>query len=66
MATTPGEVLADGWSLVIFPEGTRSRDYPMPPLRRSGLTSLMADAAARLGWHPYPAPTAINSEPLNL
>ena len=26
MATTPGEVLADGWSLVIFPEGTRSPD----------------------------------------
>lgn len=26
MATTPGEVLADGWSLVIFPEGTRSVD----------------------------------------
>jgi 1-acyl-sn-glycerol-3-phosphate acyltransferase len=26
MATTPGEVLADGWSLVIFPEGTRSQD----------------------------------------
>ncbi len=26
LATTPGEVLADGWSLVIFPEGTRSRD----------------------------------------
>lgn len=26
MATTPGEVLADGWSLVIFPEGTRSKD----------------------------------------
>ena len=26
MATTPGEVLDDGWSLVIFPEGTRSRD----------------------------------------
>ncbi len=24
--TTPGEVLADGWSLVIFPEGTRSKD----------------------------------------
>jgi|SRR5690625_103292 len=26
MAATPGEVLADGWSLVIYPEGTRSRD----------------------------------------
>ncbi|MEJ7832071.1 MAG: lysophospholipid acyltransferase family protein [Nocardioides sp.] len=26
MATTPGEVLADGWSLLIFPEGTRSTD----------------------------------------
>ena len=26
MATTPGEVLADGWNLVIFPEGTRTHD----------------------------------------
>ncbi|MCL8026364.1 lysophospholipid acyltransferase family protein [Nocardioides bruguierae] len=26
MAATPGEVLADGWSLVVYPEGTRSRD----------------------------------------
>ena len=26
MSATPGEVLADGWSLVIFPEGTRSGD----------------------------------------
>ncbi|GAA5156214.1 hypothetical protein GCM10023340_43420 [Nocardioides marinquilinus] len=26
MATTPGEVLDDGWSLVIYPEGTRSKD----------------------------------------
>lgn len=26
LSTTPGEVLADGWNLVIFPEGTRSRD----------------------------------------
>ena len=26
MSDTPGEVLADGWSLLIFPEGTRSPD----------------------------------------
>lgn len=26
LATTPGEVLHDGWNLVIYPEGTRSRD----------------------------------------
>jgi len=26
LAATPGEVLADGWSLVIYPEGTRSKD----------------------------------------
>lgn len=32
-AATPGEVLADGWSLVIFPEGTRSRDGWTGPFR---------------------------------
>lgn len=26
LSATPGEVLADGWSLVIYPEGTRSKD----------------------------------------
>ena len=33
MSTTPGEVLADGWSLVIFPEGTRSKDGWMGKFR---------------------------------
>jgi gluconate 2-dehydrogenase alpha chain len=46
-------------------EGRRSRDYPMPPLRRTGWTELMSAAARRLGWHPFPTPTAINSEPYN-
>ena len=46
-------------------EGRRSRAYPMPALRRSGLTEHVSGAARRLGWHPYPAPTAINSEPFD-
>ncbi len=33
MAATPGEVLADGWSLVIYPEGTRSTDGWMGTFR---------------------------------
>lgn len=43
-------------------EGPRRREYPMPPLRRSGWTELMADAARRLGWHPFPGPAAIASK----
>ncbi len=42
MATTPGEVLADGWSLVIFPEGTRSRTAGW----------------ASSGWAPRSSPTS--------
>jgi len=33
MAATPGEVLAEGWSLVIYPEGTRSVDGWMGKFR---------------------------------
>ena len=33
MAATPGQVLADGWSLLIFPEGTRSQDGWMGTFR---------------------------------
>ncbi len=43
-------------------EGPRSRSYPMPPLRGSGFTEHMADAARGLGWHPFPGPAAITSE----
>jgi gluconate 2-dehydrogenase alpha chain len=43
-------------------EGPRRRDYPMPPLRGTGFTDLMAAAARTLGWHPFPGPAAINSQ----
>ncbi|HVW18316.1 MAG TPA: GMC family oxidoreductase [Solirubrobacteraceae bacterium] len=44
-------------------EGPRSREYPMPPLRSTGWLDLLSGAASSLGWHPYPAPAAINSVP---
>ena len=46
-------------------EGPRAGHYPMPPLRRSGWTELTDAAARTLGWHPFPAPAAINSVPYN-
>jgi len=42
-------------------EGARAREYPMPPLRGSGFTDLMANAARGLGWHAFPGPAAVNS-----
>jgi len=42
-------------------EGPRRRAYPMPPLRGSGFTELMAGAARKLGWHPFPGPAAVTS-----
>jgi gluconate 2-dehydrogenase alpha chain len=44
-------------------EGSRSRDFPLPPLRRSGWNNLMAEAARSLGWHPFPVPAAVRSKP---
>jgi gluconate 2-dehydrogenase alpha chain len=46
-------------------EGARAREYPLEPLRRTGFTEFMADAARRLGWHPFPGPAAIRSRPYN-
>jgi gluconate 2-dehydrogenase alpha chain len=43
-------------------EGARERPYPMPPLRGTEFTDLMAQTARRLGWHPFPGPAAINSQ----
>lgn len=45
--------------------GPRSGPYPMGPLRRTGWTRLTDGAARTLGWHPFPAPAAINSQPYN-
>ncbi|HEY1605779.1 MAG TPA: GMC family oxidoreductase [Allosphingosinicella sp.] len=39
-------------------EGPRSRDYPNPPLEMTYGPTLFAEAAARLGFHPFPHPAA--------
>jgi gluconate 2-dehydrogenase alpha chain len=42
-------------------EGARAREYPMPPLRGTSFTDMMADAARTLGWRPFPGPAAVNT-----
>jgi gluconate 2-dehydrogenase alpha chain len=44
-------------------EGPRRRPYPLPPLRASGLGQLFRDAALREGYHPFPVPATILTEP---
>jgi choline dehydrogenase-like flavoprotein len=44
-------------------ESSRSKPYPMPPLPFNREASLLAPAARKLGWHPFPIPMAINSVP---
>ena len=46
-------------------EGPRARGYPLPPLRRTEFLEMISDAARRLGYNPFPAPAAINSQPYN-
>ena len=46
-------------------EAERAGGYPMAPLRRTGWAELMATAGRNLGWHPFPSPAAINTEPYN-
>jgi gluconate 2-dehydrogenase alpha chain len=43
-------------------EAPRRRDYPMPPLRYSGWQRLLQDAAFRLGWRSFRAPSAVTTE----
>jgi choline dehydrogenase-like flavoprotein len=44
-------------------EPPRSKPYPMPALPYNREASLLARAASRLNWHPFPIPMAINSVP---
>jgi choline dehydrogenase-like flavoprotein len=41
----------------------RSKSYPMPPLPVKSSGVLFERAARKLGWHPFPAPMAILSQP---
>ncbi len=41
----------------------RSKPYPMPPLPVKGSGVIFERAARKLGYHPFPAPMAILSEP---
>lgn len=44
-------------------EAPRKRDFPMPPLRDTEFTDMMAAAARKIGWKPFRGPAAINSVP---
>jgi len=43
-------------------EGPRQREYPMPPLRTCDYLDHMTASARKLGWKPFRAPSAINSQ----
>ena len=44
-------------------EAPRQRDYPMPPLELDQAGMLFEEGAKKLGYHPFPSPRAINSQP---
>ena len=46
-------------------EPPRSKPYPMPPVRVKSSGVLFERGARKLGWHPVPAPLAINSVEYN-
>lgn len=43
-------------------ESPRAREFPLPPVQRTGYTELAAKAMEELGYHPFPQPTASLSE----
>jgi gluconate 2-dehydrogenase alpha chain len=44
-------------------EGARAREYPLPPLTMPYSSSLFAEAAKGLGFHPFPLPASNMSKP---
>jgi gluconate 2-dehydrogenase alpha chain len=44
-------------------EGPRSDEYPNRPIKSALAPMMFADAATRLGYHPFPAPVATSSAP---
>jgi gluconate 2-dehydrogenase alpha chain len=42
-------------------EGWRSAEYPTPPTKIPYFSSMFAEAAKSLGYHPYPVPAATTS-----
>ncbi|RFP23055.1 GMC family oxidoreductase [Duganella sp. BJB488] len=44
-------------------EAPRGNEYPMPPLVYGHAGELFAESAARMGYHPFPRPTANASVP---
>jgi gluconate 2-dehydrogenase alpha chain len=44
-------------------EGPRSSEYPNPPMQSTYSMQLFQDAAKRLGYHPYPLPSANAENP---
>jgi choline dehydrogenase-like flavoprotein len=41
----------------------RKKPYPLPPLPINAQGEILRDAGKRLGWHPFPPPFAIITEP---
>jgi gluconate 2-dehydrogenase alpha chain len=44
-------------------ESPRRRAYPLPPLRTAGYLKMVSKAYTELGYHPFPQPAAVLSQP---
>jgi gluconate 2-dehydrogenase alpha chain len=44
-------------------EGPRSHPYPIPPLRMQGFATYAGSVMKDMGYHPFPQPCAVLSEP---